>query len=105
MEPEEINKLTALLDDRTMKLMERESELADKFEELEAQKEELTAAVEELMHTNKELTERNLELDAILYRSSHDLKSPLTSVFGILHLLKSEQINLLQLHKVQQTVL
>ena len=75
-----------------MKLMERESELADKFEELEAQKEELTAAVEELMHTNKELTERNQELDAILYRSSHDLKSPLTSMFGVLNLIKSERL-------------
>ena len=92
MEPEEIQKLTALLNDRTMKLMERESELADKFEELEAQKEELTAAVEELMHTNRELVERNQELDAILYRSSHDLKSPLTSMFGVLNLIKAEKL-------------
>jgi hypothetical protein len=38
LKEEDIKKLTALLDERTMKLMERESELADKFEELEAQK-------------------------------------------------------------------
>lgn len=92
MKEEEIERLTALLNDRTMKLMERESELADRFEEIEAQKEELTAAVEELIDKNKQLVERNQELDQILYRSSHDLRSPLSSMFGILNLLKSEQL-------------
>jgi signal transduction histidine kinase len=92
LEANDIKKLTALLDERTMKLMERESELADQFEELEAQKEELTAAVEKLIDKNKELLERNQELDQILYRASHDLKSPITSMFGVLNLLKSESI-------------
>ncbi len=92
MKEEDIKKLTALLDERTMKLMERESELADKFEELEAQKEELTAAVEELISKNKELTDRNQELDQILYRASHDLRTPVTSMFGVLNLLKADAI-------------
>lgn len=92
MDEEEIKNLTALLEERTMKLMERESELADKFEELESQKEELTAAVEELIHKNTDLNERNQELDQLLYRASHDLRSPITSMFGILHLLKSDAI-------------
>lgn len=92
MEGEEIKNLTTLLEERTMKLMERESELADKFEELESQKEELTAAVEELIHKNTDLNERNQELDQLLYRASHDLRSPITSMFGVLNLLKSDSI-------------
>lgn len=91
-EEEEVKKLSLLLDERTMRLMERESELADQFEEIEAQKEELTAAIEQLVSKNKDLIERNQELDQILYRSSHDLKSPLSSLAGLLSLLKSESL-------------
>jgi len=94
---EEIKKLTDLLDNRTMALMERESDLADRMEEIEAQKEELTAAVEELAEQNKalqsalqELKERNQELDQLLYRTSHDLRSPVTSITGIVNLLEHE---------------
>ncbi|HEY3430398.1 MAG TPA: HAMP domain-containing sensor histidine kinase [Cyclobacteriaceae bacterium] len=97
MEDKEIQRLGALLDERTMVLMERESDLADRMEEIEAQKEELTAAVEELESRNKmletaleELKERNHELDQILYRASHDLRSPVTSIVGILNMLESD---------------
>jgi signal transduction histidine kinase len=72
--------------------MERESELADRMEEIESQKEELTAAIEELVSKNRELTERNAELDQVLYRTSHDLKTPTTSLIGILQLLDREKI-------------
>lgn len=92
MKKDEIKNLTKLLDERTMKLMERESEMADQFEELEAQKEELTAAVEELVEKNKQLTERNQELDQILYRASHDLRSPVTSMVGVLNLLRLDEV-------------
>lgn len=87
-----------------MALMERESDLADRMEEIEAQKEELTAAVEELHHKNKvlegalaELRERNQELDQILYRASHDLRSPITSIVGILNVLDYEQVTATQM--------
>lgn len=97
MTEEEIKKLTALLDERTMALMERESDLADRMEEIEAQKEELTAAVEELAEQNnvlqaalQELKERNQELDQLLYRTSHDLRSPVASIIGIVNLLEQE---------------
>lgn len=97
MTEEDINKITALLDERTMALMERESDLADRMEEIEAQKEELTAAVEELAEKNKvlqlalcELKERNQELDQLLYRTSHDLRSPVASIIGIANLLEPE---------------
>lgn len=97
MTGEDIKKLTELLDERTMALMERESDLADRMEEIEAQKEELTAAVEELADQNKvlqtalrELKERNQELDQLLYRTSHDLRSPVASIIGIVNLLEQE---------------
>jgi signal transduction histidine kinase len=103
VEQKEIQRLIALLDERTMALMERESDLADRMEELEAQKEELTAAVEELESKNKmlesaleKLKERNQELDQILYRASHDLRSPITSIVGILNLLEHEPLSVIQ---------
>ncbi len=100
MEDEEIKRLSVLLDERTMVLMERESDLEDRMEEIEAQKEELTAAVEELESKNKmletaldDLKERNQELHQILYRASHDLRSPITSIVGILNVLEHEKLS------------
>lgn len=78
-------------------MLERERELEDRSEELMAQKEELTAAIEELMGKNESLSnalgklkERNFELDQILYRTSHDLRSPVTSMKGIMMLMNAE---------------
>jgi signal transduction histidine kinase len=89
-----IARLKTLLDERTMALMARESDLADRTEEMNAQKEELSAAIEELEGKNNTLTEtlaqlkeRNQELDQILYRCSHDLKAPISSIVGILNIL------------------
>jgi len=103
VEDKEVKRLSALLDQRTMVLMERESDLADRMEEIEAQKEELTAAVEELESKNmmletalEKLKERNQELDQILYRASHDLRSPITSIVGILNVLEHEQLSKIQ---------
>jgi len=99
MEEEEIKTLTELLNERTMALMARETDLADRKEEIEAQQEEITAAVEEVQSKNKvlvatldQLQERNQELDEILYRFSHDLRSPVASILGILSLFKYESL-------------
>ena len=97
MENEERKKLISLLDERNQLLLDRERDLADRSEELAAQKEELTAAIEEVIEKNaylsdtlNKLQQRNQELDQILYRASHDLKSPLTSMMGLVDLLKGE---------------
>lgn len=94
----EIALLITQLNDESRKLKEREQELEDRAEELSSQKEELTAAIEELMSKNRsledtltQLRDRSFELDQILYRTSHDLRSPLSSIKGILALLKLEQ--------------
>lgn len=80
-------------------LRDDDRELAEKQEELQAQKEELTAAIEELVSKNNYLTEtlaqlqkRNEELDLLLYKTSHDLKSPISSLQGLLHLLGLEEL-------------
>lgn len=85
-----------------------EHELAEQQEEFQAQKEELTAAIEELVSKNNYLTEtlaqlqkRNEELDLLLYRTSHDLKSPITSLQGLLNLLASEELTDSQLQLLE----
>jgi len=76
-------------------LSEREQELSERNEELEAQHEELTAAVEALIDKNarlesalEELHTRNQEIDQIVYRTSHDLKTPITSLEGLFDLMQ-----------------
>ena len=47
-------------------------------------------AAEELKALNDELLERNFELDQLVYKTSHDLRSPLRSVLGLTNLMKVE---------------
>lgn len=76
---------------------EREYEIAEKTEELESQRDMLNSAVEELISKNKslastleELTKRKKELDQLIYRLSHDLKTPITSIIGVCQVMKLE---------------
>ncbi len=100
MEHQDLKHLVSLLEETNKDLKERERDLADQKEELQSQKEELTAAIEELISKNNVLTEtlqklqqRNQELDQILYRTSHDLKTPVSSFQGLLDLLNGENLN------------
>ena len=74
-----------------------ESELNARNEELMAQQEELIAAIEELIDKNNfleeamhELKTRNTEIGQIVYSTYHDLKSPITSIKGLLNLISVE---------------
>jgi PAS domain S-box-containing protein len=54
-------------------------ELTDQNIQLAAQEEELKSAL-------AELSERNFELDQLMYKTSHDLRSPLSSIIGLINL-------------------
>lgn len=79
-------------------LAEKDLELKEKQEELEAQRGMLSAALDEAMKYNESLTKtleelkvRNSELERLLYHSSHSLRSPVTSMLGILNLMEAEK--------------
>nr|GFC74773.1 hypothetical protein [Tanacetum cinerariifolium] len=56
-------------------------------EELAAINEELTVTNEELHETNSRLLRTNADLDSFVYTASHDLKSPISNIEGLLALL------------------
>jgi len=51
-------------------------------------------AAEKLNRLNKELVERNFELDQLVYKTSHDLRSPLRSILGLTNLMKVENTSI-----------
>lgn len=64
-----------------LKIRALNEELVNQNWKLEAREEELKLAMEEL-------SERNFELDQFMYKTSHDLRSPLSSVLGLVNLAK-----------------
>lgn len=50
---------------------------------------EYTLLQDELKHRNKELLKTNNDLDNFIYTASHDLRSPVTNIEGLLHTLKA----------------
>ncbi|HEX7016049.1 MAG TPA: ATP-binding protein [Cyclobacteriaceae bacterium] len=55
-------------------------------EELTFQNWQLAAREEELRMAMDQLSERNFELDQLMYKTSHDLRSPLSSILGLVNL-------------------
>lgn len=111
---QDFERLLTLLNEKEVLLTEREIALQEQQEEFMAQKEELNAAVEEVVSKNaflsntlEELKQRNHELDQILYRTSHDLKTPVSSLLGLISLLQatatSEEHISISNHLLQQT--
>ncbi len=96
----ELKKRIAELEKQVAAFAERERNLIDGNEEMIAQKEELTAAIEAFIEKSdslelsvSELKRRNDELDQLLYRASHDLRAPVSSMEGILELINYEALS------------
>jgi signal transduction histidine kinase len=60
-------------------------------QELELANEELQTKSEEIFHKNEQLTQLNTELDSLVYRVSHDLRSPVASVMGLIDISRGEE--------------
>ncbi len=71
-------------------LAQANTSLVEQNEYLENTKNALLESQTQLQDTLKTLEERNFELDQFVYKTSHDLRSPLSSVLGIIHLLNIE---------------
>jgi PAS domain S-box len=54
--------------------------------ELKDQNAQLARQESELKSALKELSDRNYELDQLMYKTSHDLRSPLSSIIGLINL-------------------
>lgn len=68
-------------------------ELAAANEELRAANEEVLSTNEELADTNGQLTRTNQELDQYVYQVSHDIRSPVASILGLLGLIQQENVS------------
>ena len=68
----------------------RAAELIIANKELVYQNKEKEKRAEELVITNKKLVKTNSELDCFVYSVSHDLRSPLTSMLGLITFIEEE---------------
>ncbi len=66
--------------------------LAQQEEELKAINENLRNKQDEMKYTLGQLSDRNFELDQLIYRTSHDIRSPLASVLGLVTIMRYENI-------------
>ncbi|MCU0352578.1 MAG: ATP-binding protein [Cytophagales bacterium] len=74
---------------RQMALANQELEIVN--EETRALNEEMKAKSDAIHKQNEQLTKLNSELDSVVYRVSHDLRSPVASVLGLIDLMKMEK--------------
>lgn len=82
--------LTKVLEEnsRLLKITKQQNEdLAAANEELLAANEEITLGLEELSNTNSQLLSINADLDNFIYTASHDLKSPILNIEGLVKML------------------
>lgn len=72
-------------------LLKRQSESGNKTDKKETTPETpASEKIDELRLKNSELEKINYELDRFVYSASHDLRAPLTSVLGLLDLLRND---------------
>lgn len=71
-------------------------------DDLVAQNWKLATQEDDLKSTLEELSERNFELDQLMYKTSHDLRSPLSSILGLVNLANLDPGNhLTYLNKIE----
>ena len=64
-------------------------------------RQQLSVANQALIESNDQLTRSNVDLDTFIYTASHDLKTPITNLEGLLHALREElPVPLLQANHV-----
>jgi signal transduction histidine kinase len=68
-----------------------EAKLKALNDELTQQNWQLASQEEELKITLDELSQRNFELDQLMYKTSHDLRSPLSSIMGLINLARLDE--------------
>ncbi|MTI22420.1 PAS domain S-box protein [Fulvivirga sp. RKSG066] len=71
-------------------LKQVEDQLIMLNDELRKQNQALAAREEALNIAMKELSDRNFELDQLVYKTSHDIRSPLTSILGLVNIAKQD---------------
>lgn len=71
-------------------LATQEEEIRQNNEQLSTINNQLITEREKLLAATQELEDRNFELDQILYRTSHDIRSPIASVLGLINIIKEE---------------
>ncbi len=82
---------------------ERTRHLEQALETLREQAQQFAKTNRQLERVNADLTGVNTDLDNFIYTASHDLKSPILNIEGLLHaLLKALPPEVLQSEKVQQ---
>jgi PAS domain S-box-containing protein len=96
-----LRQLNTDLAEKNQELTAQREELATINEELQQTLEELYHSKEQLENTLQELHHKNFELDQFVYKTSHDLRSPLTTILGLVELLKLETDESAQAHYVQ----
>ena len=69
-------------------LKKAEKRLIELNDALKEQNKELEEREAELNKALNELSDRNFELDQLVYKTSHDLRSPLSSILGLVHVAK-----------------
>ncbi len=89
-------------------LKQVENQLIKLNEELRKQNQALANREEELNIAMKELSDRNFELDQLVYKTSHDIRSPLTSILGLVNIAKKDdgqEARFQYLNKIEKSIL
>lgn len=73
-------------------LIEQNKELARQEAAARMMNEQLRNQQKQLKHAFEELSRRNFELDQFLYKVAHDIRAPITSLKGLVHLMEQEGI-------------